>query len=482
MNRYRDLASWPYNFGPMSEIKTDVVVLGAGPAGYVCAIRLAQLGKKVVCVESDELGGTCLNWGCIPSKALISAGHFMEQTKHAAEMGFTVGEPSLDIDKLISWKDGIVSRLTGGIGMLFKKRGVEHLKGHGRIVSPKKVEVDTAEGVRTVLATDIVVASGSEPSGIQGFEFGPKVWSSTEALSPKSLPKELVIIGGGVIGMELGMFYAQVGTDVTVIEYANQILPGTDSELVKVVQRKAKKAGMKIYVSASAKGWKEEAGKVNVDVEVKGKAETFSGDYILLTTGRKPVTAGFGLNQVGVDLDERGFINVDANSRTSVDSIYAIGDATNGPMLAHKGSAQGLVAASAIAGQLGSGWDYQVVPSVIFTDPEIATVGLTEAEAKEKGIDCKVGRFNFSGNGRALSMHAAEGLVKVVTRAEDDVLIGVHMVGPSVTDMISEAALAIESGLTAEDIALTIHPHPTLSEVFMEACEDVHNLCIHAAK
>jgi dihydrolipoamide dehydrogenase len=292
----------------------------------------------------------------------------------------------------------------------------------------------------------------------------------------------MVIIGGGVIGMELGMFYAQVGTDVTVIEYADQILPGTDPELVKVVQRKAKKSGIKIHVSAAAKGWKDAGKGVDVEVEIKGKTQSFKGDCILLTTGRKPVSKNMGLAEAGVDIDERGFITVDGLSKTSADHIYAIGDATLGPMLAHKGSAQGLVAAAAIVGQAGAGWDYQVVPGVIFTDPEIATVGLTEAEAKEKGIECKVGRFNFAGNGRALSMHAAEGLIKVVTRAEDDVIIGVHMVGPSVTDMISEAALAIESGLTAEDVSLTIHPHPTLSEVFMEACEDVHNMCIHAAK
>jgi dihydrolipoamide dehydrogenase len=466
----------------MSEIQTDVVVLGAGPAGYVCAIRLAQLGKKVVCVESVWLGGTCLNVGCIPSKALISAGHFAEQAKHAAEMGFTVAEPTLDIGKLIAWKDTIVKRLTGGIGMLFKKRGVEHIQGRGRVVGPGKVEVETSDGTQIVLATDIVVASGSEPAGIPGFEFGPKVWSSTEALAPTELPKAMVIIGGGVIGMELGMFYAQVGTDVTVIEYADQILPGTDPELVKVVQRKAKKSGIKIHVSAAAKGWKDAGKGVDVEVEIKGKTQSFKGDCILLTTGRKPVSKNMGLAEAGVDIDERGFITVDGLSKTSADHIYAIGDATLGPMLAHKGSAQGLVAAAAIVGQAGAGWDYQVVPGVIFTDPEIATVGLTEAEAKEKGIECKVGRFNFAGNGRALSMHAAEGLIKVVTRAEDDVIIGVHMVGPSVTDMISEAALAIESGLTAEDVSLTIHPHPTLSEVFMEACEDVHNMCIHAAK
>ena len=466
----------------MTEKNTDVVVIGAGPAGYVCAIRLGQLGRKVICVEEGNLGGTCLNVGCIPSKALISAGHFMEHAKHASTMGFTVETPRLDLSKLIAWKDKIVTRLTGGIGMLFKKRGVEWIQGSACVKDANTVEVKTAEGLVVVKARDMVIASGSVPAGIPGFEFGEHVWSSTEALSPAALPKKLLVIGGGVIGMELGSFYAQVGTKVTVIEYADQILPGVDPELVKVVQRKAKKLGVKIHVSASAKKWEPSGDGVSVTVDISGKQKKFSADKVLLTTGRRPHTEHLNLDSCGVKVDAQGFIGVDAQCQTNVPHIYAIGDATTGPMLAHKGSAQGLVAASAILGQGGAAWDAQVVPGVIFTDPEVAMVGMTEAEAVGQGIDVKIGRFNFAANGRAMSMQASDGLVKVVTRASDDTLLGVHMVGPNVTDMISEASLAIEAGLTAEDITLTIHPHPTLSEVFMEACEDVHNLCIHSAQ
>jgi dihydrolipoamide dehydrogenase len=464
----------------MSKIKTDVVVLGAGPAGYVAAIRAADYGKKVVCVEQEELGGTCLNWGCIPSKALISAGHFMETTKHAAEMGFTVETPKLDLSKLIAWKDGIVKKLTGGIGMLYKSRKIEWVKGKGRIQSPNKVVVKGEKGDIEIACSDIVIATGSEAAPIPGFEFCEKIWSSTEALAPKKLPKKLLVIGGGVIGMELGMFYAQVGTEVTVVEFMDQILPGTDPELVKVVQRKAKKAGIKIHLKSSAKSWKEKDSGVEVLVEVQGKEQAFEADLILLTVGRRPVTKDIGLENVGLATDKRGFIKVNEQCQTKTPHVYAVGDITTGPMLAHKGSAQGLVAAGAIARKPGVAYDYKVVPAVIFTDPEIACTGLSEAECKEQGIDYKVGRFNFGANGRAMSMHATDGLVKVITDAKDDTVLGVHMVGPNVTDMISEGSLAIESGLTAEDITLTIHPHPTLSEVFMEACEDVHGMSPHA--
>ena len=464
----------------MSQIETDVVVLGAGPAGYVCAIRAADHGKRVVCVEFDNLGGTCLNWGCIPSKALISASHFTESTKHAADMGFTVETPKLDLSKLIAWKDGIVKKLTGGVGMLFKSRKIEWVKGHGRITGPNSVEVQTADGKTTIRCTDIVVATGSEPSPIPGFDFCDEVWSSTEALSPQELPERLLIIGGGVIGMELGIFYAQVGTEVTVVEFMDQLLPGTDPELVKAVQRKAKKAGMKIHLKSGAKSWKKGADGLEVLVDVDGKEQTFACDQILLTVGRRPVTADIGLEKVGVKTDQRGFIEVDAQCSTKTPHVYAIGDVTHGPMLAHKGSAQGLVAAGAIARQPGVAADHKVVPAVIFTDPEIAYVGLSEADCKEQGIDYKVGKFNFGANGRAMSMHQTDGLVKVLADAKDDTVLGVHMVGPSVTDLISEASLAIEGGLTVEDITLTIHPHPTLSEVFMEACEDVHKMSPHA--
>ncbi len=466
----------------MSKIQTDVVVLGAGPAGYVCAIRAADFGKKVVCVEWDNLGGTCLNVGCIPSKALISASHFMEASKHAADMGFTVETPKLDLSKLIAWKESIVKRLTGGIGMLFKSRKIEWVKGKGKIVSPNLISVETADGVVEIACTDIVVATGSEPAPILGFDFGPEVWSSTDALAPKTLPKRLFIIGGGVIGMELGMFYAQVGCEVTVVEFMDQILPGTDPELVKVVARKAKKAGIKIHLKSAAKSWKKVDGGVEVIAEVQGKEQTFAADVILLTVGRRPVTSEIGLENVGVKTDKQGFIEVDAQCGTKTPHIYAVGDITHGPMLAHKGSAQGLVAAGAIARQPGVAYDPKVVPGVIFTDPEIATTGLSEADCKEQGLDYKVGRFNFGANGRAMSMHAMDGLVKVIADAKDDTILGVHMVGPNVTDMISEGSLAIEGGLTVEDLAMTIHPHPTLSEVLMEACEDVHKMSPHAMK
>jgi dihydrolipoamide dehydrogenase len=467
----------------MSTIKTDVVVLGAGPAGYVCAIRAADLGKQVVVVEFDNLGGTCLNWGCIPSKALIAAGHFAEQCRHAADMGFTVSAPTLDLGKLVAWKDGIVKKLTGGVGMLFKSRKIEWVKGRGTIKGPNLVEVKHADGTVTgVQCTELVIASGSAPSAIPGFEFGEHVWSSTEALSPKTLPKSLFVIGGGVIGMELGMFYAQVGTEVTVVEFTEQLLPGTDPDLVKVVERRAKKAGIKIHLKSSAKEWKRQGAGVEVIAEIQGQRQTFAADAILLTAGRRPVTQGIGLESVGLKPDARGFLEVNAQCGTKTPHMWAVGDVTHGPMLAHKGSAQGLVAASAINRVPGAAQDFACVPAVIFTDPEIAWTGLTEAQCKEKGIEVKVGRFNFGANGRAMSLLQTEGLIKVIADAKDDRVLGVHMVGPNVTDLITEASLAIEAGLTVEDVAMTIHPHPTLSEVFMEACEDVHGMSPHAVR
>lgn len=471
------------NSKPMASLQTDIIVLGAGPAGYVCAIRAADLGKRVVVVEQDNLGGTCLNWGCIPSKALISAGHFAEHCRHAAEMGFTVPAPTLDLGKLVAWKDGIVKKLTGGVGMLFKSRKIEWVKGRGVIKGPNLVEVRGADGVVTqIQAADLVIAAGSEAAPIPGFEFGEQVWSSTEALSPKTLPKKLFVIGGGVIGMELGMFYAQVGTQVTVVEFMDQILPGTDPDLVKVVERRAKKAGIVIHLKSAAKEWRRKGAGVEVVAEIQGQRQTFEADAILLTVGRRPVTKAIGLEAVGVKTDARGFIEVNAQCATKTPHVYAIGDVTHGPMLAHKGSAQGLVAAGAIARRPGVAQDFKCIPAVIFTDPEIAWTGLTEAQCKEKGLNYKVGRFNFGANGRAMSILQTDGFVKVIADAADDRVLGVHMVGPNVTDLISEASVAIEAGLTVEDLAMTIHPHPTLSEVFMEACEDVHGASPHAVR
>ena len=466
----------------MTEIKTDAIVLGSGPAGYPCAIRLAQLGKKVVCIEEKELGGVCLNVGCIPSKALISAGHFMDHARTASEMGVTVSEPELDVDKLVAWKAGIVKKLTGGVGMLFKARKVEVVRGRGRVVSPNAVEVATPDGTVRVTGRDLVIATGSEPAPIPGFEFGEYIWSSTEALAPQELPKKLLVIGGGYIGMELGMFYRAAGSEVTVIEATGSILPGTEADLSRVVARKAKKHGIKILTDSFAREWKKKGGGVSVTVETGGKKATHDADRILLTVGRRPLSRDIGLESIGLKPDKQGFVSVDAQRMTKVPHVYAVGDVAGQPMLAHKGTAEGLAAAAAIAARPGAAYDHKAVPAVIFTDPEIAYVGMSEEEANAAGVQTKVGKFSFGANGRALGMRSTDGLIKVVTDAKDDVIVGVGMVGPNVTDLIAEATLAIEAGLTAEDVALSIHAHPTLAEVFMEACEAVHGMSVHAAR
>lgn len=466
----------------MAEIKADVAVLGAGPAGYVCAIRLAQYGRKVVVVEEGRLGGTCLNVGCIPSKALISAAHFLAQARTAAEMGIELGEPRLDAGRLLAWKEGIVRRLTGGIELLFQKRGIATLRGRGRLASPNAVDVQGADGVTRVTARDLVLAPGSEPTTLPGFDFGDYVWSSTEALSPAELPRRLLVIGGGYIGMELGMFYAAAGAKVVVVEMLDTILPGTDPELVKFVERRARKAGIEIHTGARAREWKRRDDGVEVRFAAGGREHAAEADRILTTVGRRPRTQGIGLENVGLAAGPDGFLAVDAQRQTRVPHVFAIGDAAGPPLLAHKGSAEGLVAAAAIAGRKGTAWDARAVPSVIFTDPEIASVGLTEEAARREGRAVKVGRSTFGANGRALSLRSAEGLVKVVADAADDSILGVHMAGPEVTNLIAEAVLAIEAGLTAEDVALAVHAHPTLPEAFMEACEDLHGLAVHAAK
>lgn len=467
----------------MSTIDTELVVLGAGPAGYVCAIRAADLGKKVVVVEEKYLGGTCLNVGCIPSKALIQAGHFAEQCRHADAMGFTVGEPTLDLGKLVAWKEGIVKKLTGGIGALFKNRGIQWVEGKGRITGPTSVEVTAADGSKTLVrGQDLVFAAGSEPVALPGFEFGGPVWSSTEALAPEVLPGSLLVVGGGVIGLELGMFYAQVGTKVTVVEFMDQVLPGADPDLVRVVARRAKKMGIEVLTKSRALEWKPDGDGVQVVVETGGEQRTIAADRILMAVGRRPVTRDVGLDAIGLTTDQRGFLEVDQQCRTAVPHVYAIGDVTHGPMLAHKGSAQGLVAAGAVAGQPGVAADFRAIPAVVFTDPEIAWTGLTEEECKAQGIAYRVGRFNFGANGRAMSLQATDGFVKVLASADDDVVLGAGMVGPSVTDLVTEVSVAVEAGLTVQDLALTIHPHPTLAEVIMEACEDVHGLSPHAMR
>ena len=463
----------------MSE-RRKVVVIGAGPAGYVCAIRLAQLGQEVICVEKQYMGGTCLNVGCIPSKALIAAGSLMDKISHADRMGISVEGVKLDVGALVKWKDGIVGKLTGGVGGLLKNHGVKVLRGAGKILDRQRVQVSGGEDGEHILEVDdIVIATGSAPINIPGFDCDEdNVWSSTGGLRPTKIPERLIVIGGGYIGLELGMMYAKLGSSVTVLEASPGALPGQERDCVKVIERSMKKLGMTLKTETFAKGWEARGSEKVVRVEGKNGVEEIVCDQILSTVGRKPYSDGLGLENVGLSLDERGFLLVDNQLRTKVPNIYAIGDIAGQPMLAHKGSKEGLVAAAVIAGQPDE-YDSKCVPAVIFTAPEMASVGLTEDQCKEQGLDYKAGSFPFAASGRAMSLMETDGFVKIISDAETDEVLGVHMVGPEVTELIAEAALAIEMGATVEDIARTIHAHPTLPEAMMEAAEAVHTMAVH---
>lgn len=458
----------------------DALVIGSGPAGYPCAIRLAQLGQKVAIVESREIGGVCLNWGCIPSKALIAAGKLVKHAQEGHKMGITVSGVDIDIPKMVDWKDKIVNQLTGGVSTLMKKNGVDLHKGMARVVGPNKVEVHSSDGVEVLEARHIVVATGSRPIEIPGFAFdGENVWSSTEALSPKELPKRLLVIGGGVIGLELGLVYHNLGTEVRVVEFMDRVLPGMDAELSKEMLRSLKKRKIPVHLQARAKGYEKKADGLAVTVEIDGKDEVFDCDVILSSVGRAPNGKGLGLEEVGVTVDERGFVPVDDKRRTNVPSIFAVGDITGQPMLAHKGTHEGLIAAAVIAGDTGAAYDPAAIPGVVFTDPEVASVGLTEEEAKEQGFEVLTGKFPFRASGRAMSLNATEGFAKVVVDKNTDKLLGLHMIGPEVTELLGEGTLALELGATVGDVAMTIHAHPTLGEAIMEAAENVHKMAVH---
>ncbi len=456
-----------------------VIVIGAGPAGYVCAIRLAQLGQEVTVVESNKLGGTCLNIGCIPSKALIAAGSLMERVGHASAMGITCSDVALDVAQLVSWKAGIVDRLTGGIGHLLKQHGVQVVFGKARLTSSTQVCVTTDEGEKSLQADDIVLATGSVPTSIPGFDFDEQaVWSSTGALAPDRIPEHLVVIGGGYIGLELGIMYQKLGSKVTVLEATAGALPGQERDCVKVIERSLKKRKIRLMTETFAKGWERTADGLKVAIEGKKGPGNVECDQILSTVGRRPFSEGLGLEAAGLAVNAQGFLDTDRHMRTSVPNIYAIGDLAGQPMLAHKGSKEGVVAAGVIAGQAEE-YDARCVPAVVFTAPEMASVGLTEDQCKERGLDYSCGSFPFAASGRAMTLMETEGLVKVIADAKTDELLGVHMVGPEVTELIAEATLAIEMGATAEDIARTIHAHPTLPEAFMEAAEAVHGMAVH---
>ncbi len=450
----------------------DAVVIGGGPGGYVCSIRLGQLKQKVVCIEKEEVGGVCLNWGCVPSKALISASHTFEKMKDSAIMGLTVeGTVKHDVAKMQEWKGGIVKKLTGGVRGLLRGNGAELVIGEARVTGPNTVEVKTKEGtVETFQAKAIVIATGSSTIEIPTFKFdGKQIIGAKEAVSLKEVPKRMLVIGGGVIGLELGCVYQKFGSQITVVEATPNLLPGIDTDVSAVVEKKMVKHGAKIMKNAKAAGYEKNAdGSLSVRIDLgEGKFDTVVCDTVLVAVGMRPNGAGLGLEEAGVKV-ERGFVPSDKQGRTNVPSIYSIGDVSGQPMLAHKASKEGEVVAEVIAGHKAAK-DWVAIPGAIFTDPEVAVAGLTEEQAKAKGLEIRVGKFPFSALGRAMAVNETDGFFKVVADKTTHELLGVQIVGPSATDLISEGALALEMRAFLEDIGLTIHPHPTLGEGFMEA-------------
>lgn len=460
----------------------EAIVLGGGPGGYVCAIRLAQLGVKTLCIEEEEYGGVCLNWGCIPSKALIANAHFYSKAQTIGAHGIEIDGIKVNPEKMQDWKNGIIKKLTGGVRGLLKANGADILEGRGKLVGKNTIEViEKNGGKRRVTASKaVVVATGSATIQVPGFEFdGEKVIGAREAVSLRKIPERLVVVGGGVIGLELGMVYQSFGTKLTVVELTPQLLPGTDPDCVKIVERSITKHGGTVLKNTRAEGLEKQAdGTVVVRVSTDGKEQKLECDQVLVAVGMKPRSKGLGLEDLGVQIDARGFVQTNDQGQTNVEGIYAIGDVSGPPMLAHKASKEGEVVAEVIGG-LRAAKDWATIPGIIFTHPEIAMVGLTEDAAKAEGYEIKTGRFPFAALGRAMSIAETDGFVKVVTDAKTKRVLGIHIVGPSASDLISEAALALEMVATAEDMALTVHPHPTLGEALMEASAAALGHAIH---
>ena len=456
----------------------DVIVIGAGPGGYVAAIRCAQLGMKTAVVEKRKtLGGTCLNIGCIPSKALLHASEKFEDAEHhMADMGIKVS-PKLDLKGMMKHKDGVVEANTKGIEFLFKKNKIEHIVGAGEIVEAGKVKV----GKKTYEAENIIIATGSDVISLPGIEIDEKkIVSSTGALELPEVPKSMIVIGGGVIGLEMGTVWRRLGAEVTVIEFMDNILPGMDKEVRKESKKIFEKQGLKFMLSSKVTSAKSGAKGVELSVEPAdgGKAEKVKADVVLMAIGRKPFTDGLGLDKVGVEMDDRGRIKTDEFFETSVEGIYAIGDVIEGPMLAHKAEDEGVVLAEMLAGQSGH-IDYDCIPGVVYTWPEVANVGKTEEQLKEAGVKYNAGKFPFMANGRARAMNMTEGFVKILADKETDKILGAHIIGPNAGDLIQEIVSVMEFEGTAEDIGRTCHAHPTLTEVVKEAALAVHKRQIH---
>ena len=463
-------------------IEADVAVVGGGPGGYVCGIRAAQLGLKTVVVEADRLGGECLNYGCIPSKSLITVSKLLDKVKEAEKYGLKVSGATVDFAQMQKWKSEVVSKLVGGVESLLRGYHATVVFGEAQVTAKGTLSVTSARGVEEVVYRNLVIATGTRTSSLPGLEFdGDLIISSKDALELKAAPGRLLIVGGGAIGLEFASMFQKLGSRVTVVEIMDQLLPGSDPELVRVVHRKLEGRGAKVYVKSKVARVDKKGSEAQVEVDTPDGKLTVVVDRILVSVGRKPRTETMNLGTLGVQTDPRGFVLTNERMQTNVPGIYAIGDVRGPPLLAHKASKEGIVAAECIAG-LPSAADWKVVPEAVFCDPEVASVGLTEAKATEAGYKVKRGRFQFAALGRALSAGEPEGFVKVVSNEEDGLVLGVQIVGPEASNLISEAALAIEMGATVEDIALTMHPHPTLPEAIMEASESAAGHPIHQLK
>ncbi len=454
--------------------RKKLLVIGAGPGGYVAALRGARLGFDVTLIEKGNVGGVCLNVGCIPTKALLSATELGHDAARAGAMG-VLADVKYDLEKLDSFREACVKKLTGGVEFLLKKNGVNLVRAEAVFTGPDTISA----GGQEFLFDHAIIASGSSPIGIPGFPFdGERIITSTEALSVKNIPERLLIIGAGVIGLEIATIYARLGVQVEIIEMMPGCLPGMDRDLVRLAEAEMKKLGVKFNFNSLASACAECEGGLAVDFNCSGEARKTEADRVLVCVGRRPNSAGLGLEAAGVEITEKGFIRVDENLMTTNHKVFAIGDVIGGPLLAHKASAEGLQVVEGLAGA-SSGKRFRFIPGVVYTDPELASVGATEDELSAAGVPIKIGKFPFAANGRAVASGKTSGFVKIIAHAETDEILGAHLAGPHVSEMIAELALAMESGVKASQLGRVVHPHPTLSEAIMEAAEDVHAAAVH---
>ena len=465
----------------MSE-KFDVTVIGGGPGGYVCAIRLAQLGLKTACIESrGTLGGTCLNIGCIPSKSLLNLSENFHKAKNFKKIGIETGEIKLNLSKMMENKDKAVTTLTKGVEFLIKKNKISYFKGTGSFKSPSKISIVKDGKETTIITGKTIISTGSEPVSLPGIDFDEeKILSSTGALSISSLPKKMIVVGGGYIGLELGSVWSRLGTEVQVIEFLEHITPGMDKEISNEFMKILKKQGIKFQLNTKVEKITKKNNGVIIEISNKnGDKNKLEADVVLISVGRKPFTNNLNLENIGVELDKKGRVKVNKNFETNIKNIYAIGDVIEGPMLAHKAEEEGIAVAELIAGQSGH-VNYDVIPGVVYTSPEVASVGKTEEQLKEKGISYKIGKFPFAANSRAKAIDDPEGFVKILADSVTDKVLGVHIIGPHAGEMIAEMSVAMEFGASSEDIARTCHAHPTFSEAIKEAALSVDKRQIHS--